>query len=176
MNAREMIASMVLALAAMQLESSDFHAGGALPLVSMATDCGGKNQTPALRWNGEPPGTKSFALVVHDPDAPLAGGFYHWVLYDIPARTHELARGAAPAAAQLGVVSTGRAAYYGPCPPPGPAHHYVFELYALDVARVSSDAPLNATELQRRIDGHVLAKATLTGLASHQKQSVIVWR
>jgi Raf kinase inhibitor-like YbhB/YbcL family protein len=163
-----MIAPLILALAVMQLESADFHSGGIIPLASMATDCGGKNQTPALRWNGAPASTKSFALVLRDPDAPLAGGFYHWVLYDIPAQTRNLAHDAVPASAQAGIVSTGKTAYYGPCPPPGPAHHYVFELYALDIARIAADAPLSATELQRRINGHVLAKATLTALASHQ--------
>jgi Raf kinase inhibitor-like YbhB/YbcL family protein len=162
------IAPLVLALAVMQLESADFHSGGTIPAASMASDCGGKNQTPALRWSGAPATTKSFALIVHDPDAPLAGGFYHWVVYNIPAQAHELQHDAVPASAQLGVVSTGKAAYYGPCPPPGPAHHYVFQLYALDVAHVAADPPLSAQELQRRIDGHVLAKATLTGLASHQ--------
>jgi Raf kinase inhibitor-like YbhB/YbcL family protein len=161
-----MIASFVLALAAMQLESGDFRAGGTIPLASMATDCGGSNQTPALAWSGAPAATKSFALVVRDPDAPLAGGFYHWLVYNIPAATHKLAHNAVPASAQVGVVSTGKAVYYGPCPPPGPSHHYLFELYALDVARFAADSPLNATQLQRRIEGHVLAKATLTGLAS----------
>ncbi|MBV8147787.1 MAG: YbhB/YbcL family Raf kinase inhibitor-like protein [Candidatus Eremiobacteraeota bacterium] len=151
----------------MQLESSDFRAGATIPLASMATDCGGSNQTPALRWSGAPAGTKSFALVVRDPDAPIAGGFYHWVVYNIPAQTHELARNAVPASAQLGTVSTGKAAYYGPCPPPGPAHHYIFELYALDVAHVGIDPSPNALELQQRIGSHVLAKATLTALASH---------
>ena len=162
------IPSLVIALAAMQLESSDFRSGGTIPLASMATDCGGRNETPALHWSGAPAGTKSFALIVHDPDAPVAGGFYHWILYDIPAQTHSLAHDAVPASAQLGTVSTGKAAYYGPCPPPGPAHHYVFQLYALDVARVAADTPPNALELEQRIGSHVLAKATLTALASHR--------
>jgi Raf kinase inhibitor-like YbhB/YbcL family protein len=162
------IVPLILALAVMQLESADFHSGGTIPLASMATDCGGKNQTPELRWSGAPSTTKSFALIVHDPDAPLAGGFYHWILYNIPAQTHQLTHDAVPASAQLGIVSTGKAAYYGPCPPPGPAHHYVFELYALDVAHVGADPPMNAADVQRHMSGHVLAKATLTGVASHR--------
>jgi Raf kinase inhibitor-like YbhB/YbcL family protein len=162
------VAPLVLALATMQLASADFHPNGTIPRASMASDCGGGNETPALRWSSGPAGTKSFALVVRDPDAPLAGGFYHWVVYNIPADVHELQHNKLPATAQLGVGSTGKAAYYGPCPPPGPAHRYVFELYALDVARFAPDLPMSATQLQERTEGHVLAKATLTGLAAHE--------
>jgi len=155
-----------LALAAMQLESLDFHAGARIPLASMARDCGGDNKTPALRWSGAPAATKSFALVVRDPDAPIAGGFYHWIVYDIAASTHELSPGAALGAARLGVISTGMADYYGPCPPSGPAHHYVFKLYALDLERVPAASALSAQQLENAIGGHVLAEATLTALAS----------
>jgi Raf kinase inhibitor-like YbhB/YbcL family protein len=158
-------ALLLAAMSAMTLESTDFRSGGTIPQASMAVDCGGKNRTPALQWHDPPPGTKSFALIVHDPDAPIAGGFYHWVLYDIP----ETARGLASnqiGGATLGAASTQQAAYYGPCPPPGPAHHYIFTLYALDVAHIDTNTPLAASELERRIDGHVLATATLKAVAA----------
>ena len=62
-----------------------------IPLPLMATDCGGQNRSPALAWSAYPTGTKSFALVMHDPDAPMPGGFYHWVVYNIPAGARALA-------------------------------------------------------------------------------------
>jgi Raf kinase inhibitor-like YbhB/YbcL family protein len=157
----------VVLAAAMVLTSADFAPHSVLPSALMALDCGGKNRTPALRWSDVPNGTKSFALIVHDPDAPLAGGFYHWVVYDIPGSMRGLESNAVPAGARTGTGSIGQAAYYGPCPPPGPAHHYVFTLYALDVAHVGADTPLTATQLQQRIGRYVLAKATLSGVASH---------
>lgn len=162
-----MIASIVLAAATMTLESADFTAGGTIPRASMSTDCGGGNFTPELHWSGAPRKTQSFALIVRDPDAPVAGGFYHWVLYDIPAAIRQLNPSATPAGTKTGTASTGRAAYYGPCPPPGPAHHYVFTLYALDVSRVTADTPLTATQLEQRIGDHTLAKATMRAIASH---------
>ena len=162
-----MIAAVVLAVAALTLESADFPSGGAIPRPSMSTDCGGSNFTPQLTWNGVPEKTKSFALIVRDPDAPVPGGFYHWVLYDIPRETRQLDPNALPAGTKIGKASTGRAAYYGPCPPPGPAHHYVFTLYALDVPSVDADTPLTGELLAQRIGNHALAKATLEGTASH---------
>lgn len=157
-------AMLLAAMTAMTLQSTDFPAGGTIPLASMATDCGGKNRTPSLQWRNVPPGAKSFALIVHDPDAPLAGGFDHWILYDIPATVRELKPGV-PVSMQTGIASTGKKAYYGPCPPAGPAHHYVFTLYALDQSRLQLQAPETAAELMNAIDGHILATATLHATA-----------
>ncbi len=164
-----MIGAILLAAttAAMHLRSGDFIAGGAIPLALMARDCGGANRSPALLWTNAPKGVKSFALILHDPDAPLAGGYDHWVLYDVPAATTQIRGDATPAKAKLGLASTGHAVYVGPCPPPGPAHHYVFTLYALDVATLPGPTPLGADALERAIRGHVLAKATLEATASH---------
>jgi len=161
------IPAMVLAVATMTLESADFRAGGTIPRASMASDCGGGNFTPELHWSGVPAQVKSFALIVRDPDAPVAGGFFHWVLYDIPANARQVNPNAPPAGAKTGMASSGRAAYYGPCPPPGPAHHYVFTLYALDVAAIDAATPLTGSQLQQRIGDHALAQATLRGVASH---------
>jgi len=155
------------ATATMELRSSDFSPNGTIPRRSMATACGGANRPPALRWSGTPVAAKSFALIVRDPDAPLAGGFYHWVVYNLPAASRGLASDAPLARGQLGVTSRGRAGYYGPCPPPGPAHHYIFTLYALDLERIETDSPLDAARLEARIEGHVLAHALLEGVASH---------
>ncbi|MBV8531170.1 MAG: YbhB/YbcL family Raf kinase inhibitor-like protein [Candidatus Eremiobacteraeota bacterium] len=163
------VAGIVLAGASqpMALHSSDFPASGVIPLPSMATDCGGKNRSPALTWSNAPSGTRSFAIVMHDADAPISGGFYHWVVYNLPAGTQRLAAGVKLAPDQLGDTSLGKAAYYGPCPPPGPAHHYTIAVYALDFARISSSAPLTGPQLEARIGGHALTHATLQGTASH---------
>ncbi|HEY1975613.1 MAG TPA: YbhB/YbcL family Raf kinase inhibitor-like protein [Candidatus Baltobacteraceae bacterium] len=162
-----MIAGIVLAAVTMTLQSGDFTPGGTIPRTDMSTDCGGGNFTPELQWSGVPPETKSFALIVRDPDARVPGGFDHWVLYDIAAKTRQLDPNALPAGTKTGMASTGKAAYYGPCPPPGPAHHYVFTLYALDVAGITADTPLTAAQLVQRIGNHALAEATLHGIASH---------
>jgi Raf kinase inhibitor-like YbhB/YbcL family protein len=161
--------TIILAAAtAMRLQSADFSEGGVIPTGAMAADCGGQNRSPELSWNAVPRGVKSYALIVHDPDAPLPGGFYHWVVYNLPATTRRLEAGARLASSQLGETSLGKPEYYGPCPPPGPAHHYAFTLYALDLARIAADAPLSAAQLEHRIAGHVIATAALHGMASHR--------
>ncbi len=147
----------------LRIQSSDFSDSGVIPARAMAADCGGENRSPQLQWSGAPKGTKSFALIVHDADAPIPGGFYHWVVYNLPAATNELSANVKLDSAQLGETSTGKAGYYGPCPPPGPTHHYTFTVYALDVARISAAAPLLAPDLQARIAGHVLARGVLRG-------------
>jgi Raf kinase inhibitor-like YbhB/YbcL family protein len=167
---RGLLATAAIVLAAatgtMQLQSTDFRDGGMIPTWAMAADCGGQNRSPALTWSAVPKGTKSFALIVRDPDAPIPGGFYHWVVYNVPAASRGLAAGARLAADQLGETSVGKAGYHGPCPPRGPAHHYVFTLYALDVAHIAADAALSATQLETRMAGHVLTHAALHGVKS----------
>jgi Raf kinase inhibitor-like YbhB/YbcL family protein len=162
------MAAVVAAAAAgtMQLQSDDFTAGAALAQVFMATDCGGRNRSPQLTWRNPPPGVKSFALVMHDADAPIAGGFYHWIAYNLPASTYELSSGVALYADQLGKTSLGKPGYYGPCPPPGPAHHYTWTLYALGVDHIAARTPLDNAQLQKQIEGHVLARAVLEATAS----------
>jgi Raf kinase inhibitor-like YbhB/YbcL family protein len=163
------LAGIVLAAAGpMQLQSSDVPAGGVFPRAQMATDCGGENRSPALSWGSPPRGVRSFALIMHDADAPVAGGFYHWVVYDLSVQSRGLASGAQPATAKLGETSLGKREYYGPCPPPGPAHHYTLTLYALDLDRVPADAPLTGPQLEARMKGHVLARAALAATASNR--------
>jgi len=162
-----MIAAILLAATTlMSLHSGDFTDGGAISTQLMATGCGGANHSPSLDWSGAPAGTKSFALIVRDPDAPVAGGFVHWVLYDLPPETKQLSGDATLKAGQPGLASTGKAAYSGPCPPPGKPHHYIFTLYALDIAHAGSSTQLDAAQLEKAIAGHVLATATLRATAS----------
>ncbi len=160
------MAAVVAATGTMQLHSADFSAGSALAQVFMATNCGGRNRSPQLTWTDPPAGVKSFALVMHDADAPIAGGFYHWIAYNLPASTHALPSGAELHSDQLGSTSLGKPGYYGPCPPAGPAHHYTWTIYALGVSHIAAGTPLDNAQLQKQIEGHVLARAVLEAIAS----------
>ena len=134
------------------LSSSDLAAGGRIAEAQVFNGfgCAGGNVSPALSWSGAPEGTRSFALLVHDPDAPTGSGWWHWVVYNIPAGTTSLPAGAGdpkknlmPAGAVQGRTDFGTPGYGGPCPPPGKPHHYYFRLYALKVPKL--DLPADAT-------------------------------
>lgn len=153
---------LLAAVMTMHLTTSTFTPNAAVPQTMVARECGGENISPALRWSDAPKATKSFALLVHDPDAPVPGGFDHWVLYNIPATTNHVDAGAHVQAVS-GINGTGKAGYFGPCPPPGKVHHYEFTLFALDVAHLESRATLDARGLHDEMAGHILAQATLTG-------------
>src|SRR5437867_2438467 len=116
---------------AFTLESSAFTNGAAIP---REYTCDGANRSPGLRWIGAPPETRSFALIMHDPDSPK-GDFTHWTLFDIPADTTQIEEGAAPKApGTQGRNDFGEINFGGPCPPEGHGEHrYIFELYALDI-------------------------------------------
>ena len=138
--------------------------------------CSGQNVSPAVSWKGAPAGTKSFALTVYDPDAPTGSGWWHWVIYNIPASAKSLAAGAgdpkgsaAPAGSMQGNTDFGTPGYGGPCPPPGAPHHYIFTLYALKVDKL--DVPANATAAFVGFNLHAneLGHTTLTGLYSRSK-------
>lgn len=154
---------MVPALLALVLASASFAPSAPLPAWSAhgASRCPGANRSPELHWSAPPPGTRSYALVLFDPDA--RGGWYHWIAYDIPATLRELTVGASLPQSQLGITSFGERRYGGPCPPPGLNHHYVFALYALDVSSLDASAPLDGPTLLQRIRGHVVTSATLIG-------------
>lgn len=151
-------------LLALVLLSSTFTNGATLPRATGAIPCGGSGVSPELHWSNAPAGTRSFALIVHDPDAPAAGGFYHWVLYDIPPDTTTLPESAQIRANRSGRNGFGTIGYGGPCPPAGKAHHYEFTLYALDIASVHATEPLNALDLLARMRGHILVQSTLVGM------------
>jgi Raf kinase inhibitor-like YbhB/YbcL family protein len=122
------------------ITSPNFHDGGPLPVSAAQTACGGKNLAPTLRWTNVPAGTAGFAFTINDVDAPRAGGFHHWVVYNIPASVHEL-RGHGDNPFSEGTTSLGKTGYGGPCPPPtGQRHHYIFTVYALSVSQVPGNA------------------------------------
>jgi Raf kinase inhibitor-like YbhB/YbcL family protein len=125
----------------------------------------GDDVAPALEWTGVPAGTRAFAVVVHDPDAPLVDGFTHWVAYGIPGDAVGLPEGGE--AAVQGINSTGSPGYMGPAPPPGHGvHHYYFWVYALD-AQLDLPAGLARGDLLARIEDHVIEQARLVGLYEH---------
>lgn len=156
---------MIVASLAFVLASSTFKPNATMPATTEynRSGCKGGNISPELHWSGAPAGTKSFALVMHDPDAPAPGGWYHWVVYDIPATTHAFAAGAKLPDNELGHTSWGEDAYGGPCPPPGAPHHYNFTLYALDTASIGKQR-LTGPQVEAAVAHHTLARTTLTGL------------
>ena len=131
--------------------------------------CEGEDASPSLKWEGAPAGTKSFALICDDPDAP-GGSWVHWVMYGIAASTKELPENVAKTdtVAALGGVKQGRndfdrAGYGGPCPPRGHSvHHYHFRLYALDTD-LNLAPRVTRKQLESAMKGHILAQAELIG-------------
>jgi hypothetical protein len=141
---------------AFTLTSSAFHDGETIP---RQFTCDGDDVAPPLAWSDPPESTRSFALVMEDPDAP-GGTFTHWLLCDIPAATTELRDQAGGTAFKN---SFGRAAYGGPCPPPGHGpHRYGFTLHALDVPALDMHGRTRAA-LDRALRAHTLATTRLTG-------------
>lgn len=125
--------------------------------------CQGADMSPPLAWEHAPAGTKSYALIMDDPDASH-GTWVHWVVYDIPAGTSALAEGDStrmPAGSRDGVSSFGKPGYGGPCPPSG-THRYFHKLYALDTVLPDLNQPDKAA-LEAAMKGHVLAQAQLVG-------------
>src|SRR5207249_1762879 len=108
----------------MKLSSSAFRSGEPIPAAYTAD---GRNVSPPLEWHESPEGVRGFALVCDDPDAPR-GTFTHWVIFNMPAKLHELQEGAVPGSAVQGNNDFGKVGYGGPSPPPGRPHHYHFRL------------------------------------------------
>ena len=161
-----MIGVIVLA-GAFSLTSPAFADGAPIP-SKFTCDAGQQNPSPALAWKDAPANAKSFVLIMHDPDAPMPGGFTHWVLFDIPATTKEL-----PENFQAGSVGVSgnsgfrRAGYGGPCPPSG-SHHYHFMLSALDVPALGLAAGATKADVEKAMEGHVVGSTELVG--TYQRQ------
>lgn len=124
--------------------------------------CDGENISPPLEISDIPARAKSLALVLHDPDAPLSGGFTHWVVWNINPSTKEIPEGSPPQNSVEGLNSSGRAGYTGPCPPSG-VHHYEFRLYALD-EKLNLDTSVNKDGVEKAMEGHILEQSLLVGL------------
>ncbi len=151
------------------LTSAAFTQQGAIPTKYT---CEGADVSPPLAWTGLPPGTKSLALVVDDPDAPDPAApkttWVHWVLYNLPPTVDGLPEGASvpPTGTQQGLNDWRRTGYGGPCPPIG-RHRYFHKLYALDAVLPDLGRPTKAM-LEKAMKGHILGQAELVG--TYQKQ------
>ena len=145
------------------LSSPNFRDGGPLPLSSEyggGFGCNGEDSAPTLTWKNVPAQTSSFALVMNDVDAAVAGGFHHWIVYNIPATARTL-QGNAPYT--QGTNSLNIRTYFGPCPPAtGEKHHYIFTLYALSTDHLQQDG-LTYDGLIQAINGHVVGATTIVG-------------
>ena len=156
---------------AFTLASAAFGEGAAIPAKYT---CDGVDVSPPLSWSGAPAGTRGFALIVDDPDAP-AGSWVYWVLYNLPAGVSELPENIAKVesldldGARQGRNDFRRPGYGGPCPPPGPPHRYFFKLYALD-APLKLKAGAQKRDVEAAMEGHVLATAQLMGMYARSKR------
>ncbi len=141
------------------LQSTAFHSGTSIPAKYT---CDGESISPPLSWQGEPNNTKSYVLIVDDPDAPN-GTWDHWIVFNIPRATHEFSENinSLPKGAQSGKNSWGKSVYGAPCPPNG-EHRYYFKLYALDIFL---NLPVNSTkeQIESAMQGHIVADAKLMG-------------
>ncbi len=151
----------MLMLMAMRLIVAAFPDGAAIPTLHT---CEGADLSPAIEWSGGPAGTKSFALIVDDPDAP-GGVWNHWLLFNIPAAVHAIAQGFKPSQlGESGANDFGKPGYNGPCPPKGGGpHRYYFRLLALDLPKLDLKKGADRAALDRALNGHVLAKAEYMG-------------
>jgi Raf kinase inhibitor-like YbhB/YbcL family protein len=159
------------AITSFSLISPAFEPGQPIPARSTSD---GTDASPPLAWSGAPAGTATFALVLHDPDAPDPAApkrdWVHWVLYDIPAGTTGIAEGASagtgaealPDGTREGQHDGGGSGWSGPCPPRG-RHRYFFELYALDVELRDLGARATRADVERAMQGHVLGHGQLVG-------------
>ena len=154
------------------IASTAFPANGAIPA---AYTCEGDDRSPPLAWSGAPPGTRSFALVVDDPDAPDPAAprmtWVHWVLFNIPADVSELAENVPPDkklanGARHGMNDFRKYGYGGPCPPSG-THRYYFKVFALDTD-LALEPGITKADLEKAMKGHILAQGQLMGKYKRQ--------
>ncbi len=147
----------------MTVTSSSFASGAMIP---EQYSCKGADISPALTWSGAPAKTKSFAIIMDDPDAP-AGTWVHWVMWNVPASNHSLAESVVKNeqlddGSQQGRNSFGKIGYNGPCPPMGQTHRYFFRVYALDVKLTLAPGNDRAA-LDEAMKGHVLVEGEYMG-------------
>ena len=148
---------------AFEIKSSAFAPGQPIP---KRYTCEGADVSVPLRWDDPPAGTKSFALIADDPDAPM-GTWVHWVVYDLPAETRELPEGVSKQetlrdGTKQGLNDFRRVGYGGPCPPPGKPHRYFFKVYALD-KKIGLPPRATKPQVLDAMKGHVLAEAQVMG-------------
>ena len=143
----------------------------ALDQVFNGFGCKGKNLSPALFWSGAPAGTQSFAIMVYDPDAPTGSGFWHWVVYNIPAaevsipaEAGDVKKKGMPVGSVQGRNDYGTFGYGGPCPPPGKPHHYHFRIFALKVPKLDVPSDATAALIGFAVNANKIGEADLVGM------------
>jgi hypothetical protein len=140
--------------------------------------CSGENQSPQLSWENAPEGTKSFAVTMYDPDAPTGSGWWHWVVFDIPNNTTQLAAGAGnvelgltPKGAIQSITDYGAKGYGGPCPPEGHGlHQYVITVYALKTDTLGLNESTNPAVVGYYLWNNTLAKASIVAYYQREKK------
>ena len=142
----------------MQITSPAFSNNGKIPLQYT---CDGASARPDFSFSGVPESAKSLAIIMHDPDAPVPGGWTHWTAWNIDPKTRTLTGDSLPSGAMEGTTSAKATGYRGPCPPSG-THHYHFYMYALDTL---FDLPASTTVdiLRTALTGHIVSQAELIG-------------
>jgi Raf kinase inhibitor-like YbhB/YbcL family protein len=171
------LATPTLAAGKLTLQSADLKPGGTFTeqQVFDGFGCSGGNVSPQLSWKGAPEGTKSFVLSMYDPDAPTGSGWWHWVVYDIPASATELPQGAGsgkaplPEGAKQGRTDYGPPGYGGPCPPPGKPHRYVVTLQALKIEKLEVPEDASPAMIGFMARANAIASATLTATYGRKK-------
>ena len=162
-----------------KVSSADFANGRTIPMAQVFNSfgCKGGDVSPALHWSGAPAGTKSFAITIFDPNAPTGSGWWHWVVFNIPADVSSLPAGAGaadshmlPAGAIQARTDFGFSNYGGPCPPAGDRpHHYHVTVYALKIAKLPLDASASGAMVGYYLHFNTLAEAHLVGLYGRKK-------
>lgn len=168
-------ASMANAETNFVLESPDIQQGKLLAATHVYSGCGGGNLSPALVWKNPPVGTKSFAITVYDPDAPTGSGWWHWVVFNIPATESKISRAAGtsgytplPPASIQSRTDFGVPGYGGACPPAGDKlHRYQFNVYALDVEKLPLAEDVSPAMVGFNMHSHILAHAQIEALYQH---------
>jgi Raf kinase inhibitor-like YbhB/YbcL family protein len=146
----------------MTITSPVFSAGGEIPAKFT---CKGQSTSPELQIGGTPPGAKSLALIVEDPDAP-SGVFTHWLVWNIDPQTTRWGENSVPAGALQGTNDFSKKGYGPPCPPSG-THRYVFKIFALD-RPLELKAGAHRADVEGAMRGHILAQGELTGRCTHK--------
>jgi Raf kinase inhibitor-like YbhB/YbcL family protein len=154
-----------------RISSPGWREGGTVPQENVfnGSGCGGANVSPEFHWSGAPAGSKSFAITIFDLDAPARGGWWHWMVFNIPAKVSGLPAGAGNKGSRALPVDCvqcqndyGEPGYGGPCPPPGTTHRYLVKVYALNVEKLSLGSDVPPAKLARLIEEHSIGFAQLT--------------
>lgn len=154
-----------------KLFSSDVEAGKQITenQYTNTFGCSGKNERPNLSWDGAPKNTKSFAVTFYDKDAPTGSGFWHWTVYNIPANTTNINPNTLPEGTVNANTDIGKPGFFGPCPPKGRTHNYVYTLHALDVEKINLAKEATSAYVRFNINAHTIDKTTLSIVAKSTK-------